>query len=270
MDQINDIKNENTDAWKKVLLARKMDRLHSLDIIDHIFEDFVELHGDRLMGDDKSLIGGIALLDQKSVTVIGQQKGSNVKEMEFRQYGMNRPEGYRKALRLMKQAEKFHRPIICFIDTPGAFPGVSAEEHGQAEAIARNLYEMARLEVPIISVIIGEGGSGGALALGIANKVIILENAIYSVVSPEGCASILFKDSRKAPEVAGKLKLTASELKDYGIVDYIISESCSTVELCNRIKHCILNILDNYIEGGDKISEERIQRFRSIGEDILF
>ncbi|NLL73907.1 MAG: acetyl-CoA carboxylase carboxyl transferase subunit alpha [Clostridiales bacterium] len=262
---------EINNAWNKVLLARKITRFRSLDIIKHIFNSFIELHGDRNIGDDRSIIAGIAMFDQQAVTVIGQQKGNSQKEMEYCQYGMTKPEGYRKALRLMKQAEKFRRPIICFIDTPGAFPGVSAEKNGQAEAIARNLYEMANITVPILSIIIGEGGSGGALALGVANRVIMLENAIYSVVSPEGCASILYKDSRKAPVVAGHLHLTAIDLKNYGIIDEIISEEGTESSIFDRIKQSIEGELYRCSQlDGDELRKERIERYRNIGSEIVF
>lgn len=268
----NDVKEiERSNAWNKVILARKITRLRSLDIINNIFDSFIQLHGDRGIGDDKSIIGGIALLNHQAVTIIGQQKGNTPSEMEFRQYGMTKPEGYRKSLRLMRQAEKFSRPIICFIDTPGAFPGVSAEENGQADAISKNLYEMANFTVPIISIIIGEGGSGGALALGIANRVIMLENAIYSVVSPEGCASILCKDSRKAPEIAGDLKVTANELINYNIIDEIISEEGTNEIIFNRIKQCIeLEIQRCSHLNGDELRRERNEKFRNIGREIIF
>lgn len=262
---------EKTDAWGKVLLARKITRFRSLDVISSVFDSFIELHGDRGIGDDKSIIGGIGLLNHQAVTIIGQQKGNTIREMEYRQYGMTKPEGYRKALRLMKQAEKFRRPIICLIDTPGAYPGISAEENGQAEAIARNLYEMANYTVPIISVIIGEGGSGGALALGVANQVIMLENAVYSVVSPEGCASILYKDSRKAPDIAKNLKITARDLKKYGIIDEIISEEGTKDAVFYRIKQSIEQVLIrcNQLEG-TQLRKERIEKYRSIGSEIIF
>jgi acetyl-CoA carboxylase carboxyl transferase alpha subunit len=262
---------ENSNAWNKVLLARKITRFRSLDIISHVFDTFIELHGDRGIGDDKSIVGGIGLLNHQAVTIIGQQKGKNLSEMKYRQYGMTKPEGYRKSLRLMRQAEKFKRPIICFIDTPGAFPGASAEENGQAEAIARNLYEMANYTVPILSIIIGEGGSGGALALGVANRVIMLENAIYSVVSPEGCASILCKDSRKAPDIAGNLKVTAGDLKNYGIIDEIISEEGTEDVIFGKIKQSIEQELLRCGQlDGNKLRKERIAKYRNIGREIIF
>lgn len=261
----------NSNAWNKVLLARKITRFRSLDIINHVFDSFIELHGDRGIGDDKSIVGGIGLLNHQAVTIIGQQKGNTPSEMEYRQYGMTKPEGYRKSLRLMKQAEKFRRPIICFIDTPGAFPGVSAEENGQAEAIARNLYEMANFTVPILSIIIGEGGSGGALALGVANRVFMLENSIYSVVSPEGCASILCKDSKKAPDIAGNLKVTARDLKNYGIIDEIISEEGTENIIFYRIKQSIEQELLRCSQlDGNELRKERIAKYRNIGSEIIF
>ena len=212
------------DEWDKVLEARKVQRPKALDYIENIFDDFMELHGDRLYGDDKAIIGGIGFLDDIPVTVIGEQKGKSTKENMERNFGMPNPEGYRKALRLMKQAEKFNRPIITFIDTPGAYPGLGAEERGQGEAIARNLLEMSRLEVPIICVVIGEGSSGGALAIGVGDKILMLENSIYSILSPEGFASILYKDSSLYKKAAKEMKITAKDLKELDIIDEIIKE----------------------------------------------
>ncbi len=211
-------------AWEKVTLARELDRPKAMDYINSLFQNFIELHGDRNFGDDKSIVGGIATLEGIPVTVIGEQKGKNVKENMERNFGMPEPEGYRKALRLMKQAEKFKRPVVTFIDTPGAYPGMGAEERGQGEAIARNLMEMSKLKVPIICIVIGEGSSGGALAIGVGDKIVMLENAVYSILSPEGFASILYKDASKAKEAAENMKLTAKDLKELGIVDKIISE----------------------------------------------
>ncbi len=211
-------------AWDRVLLARKSDRPKAQEYINAIFDEFIELHGDRNFGDDKAIIGGIATLDGMPVTVIGEQKGRNAKENIERNFGMPNPEGYRKALRLMKQAEKFNRPVITFIDTPGAYPGMGAEERGQGEAIARSIMEMSSLKVPIICVVIGEGSSGGALAIGVGDKVVMLENAIYSILSPEGFASILYKDSSKAKEAAENMKLTAKDLKELNIIDDVIKE----------------------------------------------
>lgn len=211
-------------AWDRVILARKTDRPKALDYINSIFEDFIELHGDRNFADDKAIVGGIATFEGRPVTVIGEQKGKKAKENLERNFGMPNPEGYRKALRLMKQAEKFNRPIITFIDTPGAYPGMGAEERGQGEAIARNMYEMSKLRVPIICIVIGEGSSGGALAIAVGDKIVMLENAIYSILSPEGFASILYKDASKAKEAAEDMKATAEDLKKFGIIDKIIKE----------------------------------------------
>lgn len=211
-------------AWQITQLARHPQRPYMLDYIPLCFSDFQELHGDRMFADDKSLVGGIGRLEGQPVIVIGHQKGRNTKDRVLRNYGMVRPEGYRKALRLMKMAEKFHLPIISIIDTPGAYPGMGAEERGQSEAIARNLFVMASLKVPIISVVIGEGGSGGALAIGVADRVMMLQYSIYSVISPEGCASILWKDSGKAAVAAEALGLTAESLLKLGLVDEVIQE----------------------------------------------
>lgn len=211
-------------AWNKVELARRAGRPYTLDYIENMFTDFVELHGDRAFGDDPSMVGGFAKLNGQSVMVIGQQKGKDTKENVYRNFGMPHPEGYRKALRLMKMAEKFNKPVITFIDTPGAFPGIGAEERGQAEAIARNLREMAVLKVPMLIVVIGEGASGGALGIGMGDKVFMLENAWYSVISPEGCAAILWGDRAKAQELADNMKLTAQDLIEYGVIDEIVEE----------------------------------------------
>jgi acetyl-CoA carboxylase carboxyl transferase subunit alpha len=210
--------------WQISQLARHPKRLYTLDYIDDIFDEFSELHGDRAYGDDKTIVAGIAKLNGQSVMFIGQQKGRTTQEKLKYNFGMPRPEGYRKALRLMKMAEKFSLPIITFIDTPGAYPGIGAEERGQSEAIARNLYEMSTLKTPIISVVIGEGGSGGALAIGVADTMMMFEYSIYSVISPEGCASILYKDTAKANVAAESLKLTSTHLKNEGLIDVIIDE----------------------------------------------
>lgn len=217
-------RNKNLTAWDKVVLARMPERPKSQEYINALFDDFIELHGDRNYGDDKSIIAGIATFNKIPVTVIGEQKGKNAKENIERNFGMPNPEGYRKAIRLMKQAEKFNRPIITFIDTPGAYPGMGAEERGQGEAIARCIMEMSSLKVPIICIVIGEGSSGGALAIGVGDKVAMLENAVYSILSPEGFASILYKDSKKAKEAAENMKITAKDLKDLKIIDDIIKE----------------------------------------------
>ena len=211
-------------AWEQVEIARKAERPKSFDYMSHVFDEFMELHGDRAFGDDPSIIGGIASLEGKYVTVIGQQKGRNTKENMKRNFGMTNPEGYRKALRLMKQAEKFKRPIITLIDTPGAYPGMGAEERGQGEAIAKNIMEMSVLKVPVICIIIGEGSSGGALALGVGDKVVMLENSVYSILSPEGFASILYKDAALYEKAAKEMKMTAKDLKELGIIDDILKE----------------------------------------------
>ena len=210
--------------WQVSQLARHPQRPYTLDYVDRIFTDWQELHGDRAFADDPAIVGGLARLDKQPVMVIGHQKGRDTKEKIHRNFGMPRPEGYRKALRLMKLAEKFDVPVVTLIDTPGAFPGIGAEERGQSEAIGRNLYAMAELEVPIVSVIIGEGGSGGALALGVCDVMLMLQYGVYSVISPEGCAAILWKSAEKAPEAAETLGITATRLKSLGLVDRIVSE----------------------------------------------
>lgn len=211
-------------AYLKVQLARHPKRPHASDYIQRIFTDFNELHGDRSYGDDLAILGGYAFLDGSPIMVIGQQKGRDTKQKLARNFGMPKPEGYRKAMRLMSLAEKFRRPIVTLIDTPGAYPGVDAEERGQAEAIAYNLREMSRLKVPVIVVVIGEGGSGGALGMGVGNRILMLENAYYSVISPESCAAIIWRDSAKAELAAAALKLTAPDLLERGIIDEIVSE----------------------------------------------
>jgi acetyl-CoA carboxylase carboxyl transferase subunit alpha len=214
----------NLTPWQKVLVARNPNRPYTLDYIRHLFKNFVELHGDRGFSDDPAIVGGFALFGDRPVMVIGHQKGRDTKEKVYRNFGMPRPEGYRKALRLMRMAERFHRAVITFIDTPGAYPGLGAEERGQAEAIARNLREMAGLRVPILCVVAGEGGSGGALALGVGDRINMLEHSIYSVISPEGCAAILWRDDAKKKEAAVALRLTAPELMDLGVLDEIVPE----------------------------------------------
>ena len=257
-------------AWDKVTLARQLDRPKSLDYINSLFEDFIELHGDRNFGDDKSIVGGIATLDGKPITVIGEQKGKNVKENMERNFGMPDPEGYRKALRLMKQAEKFKRPIITFIDTPGAYPGMGAEERGQGEAIAKNLMEMSRIKVPIICIVIGEGSSGGALAIGVGDKVVMLENAVYSILSPEGFASILYKDSSKAKEAAENMKLTANDLKKLGVIDKIIKEPENGAQndfekIVNDIKKYLVQNIKKLEELTEKeLLNQRYEKFRNM------
>ena len=255
-------------AWERVQLSRKMDRPSGSDYIEALFDDFTELHGDRTYGDDKAIIGGIASFHGMPVTVIAQQKGNNTKENIYHNFGMPMPEGYRKALRLMKQAEKFHRPVICFVDTPGAFCGVEAEERGQGEAIARNLMELSGLKIPVLSIVTGEGGSGGALALAAGDQVWMLENSVYSVLSPEGFASILWKDSTRAEEAAEVMKLTATDLYQKGIIEEMIPEP---EEFYTESLWQVTGILDGkieeFIKEYDKLSENellnrRYERFR--------
>lgn len=222
-------------AWDRVLLARHQQRPKAKDFIDYLSEDFVELHGDRCFADDASIIGGIGTINGTPFTIIGQQKGYTTEENIERNFAMPHPEGYRKALRLMKQAEKFNRPILTLIDTPGAYPGIGAEERGQGQAIALNLFEMSKLKVPVIAVVIGEGGSGGALALGFANKILMLENAIYSILSPEGYASIIWKDAAKAPQAAEIMKLTSYDLEEFNIIDGIIKEPLGGAHLDKQL-----------------------------------
>mgnify|MGYP003372483820 FL=1 len=261
-------KAKEMTAWERVQTARDSKRPVSLDYMKEIFDSFMELHGDRAFRDDGAIMGGLALLDGQPVTVIGIQKGRSTKENIGRNFGMPSPEGYRKTLRLMKQAEKFHRPVITFIDTPGAFCGVEAEERGQGEAIARNLLEMAALKVPVLSIVIGEGGSGGALALGVGNEVWMLENAIYSILSPEGFASILWKDSKKAKEASEVMKITAEDLKKLGIIEQVIPEETAASRenlpvLCKDMKERMKDFLRR-MEGmtGEEIAEHRYNRFR--------
>ena len=258
-------------AWDRVLLARHQNRPTSKEYIDYIFDDFIEFHGDRLYRDDQSIIGGIATLNGQVVTIVAQQKGKTLDENLLRNFAMPHPEGYRKALRLMRQAEKFNRPIITFIDTPGAYPGLGAEERGQGEAIARNLLEMAGLTVPVIAVIIGEGGSGGALALGVANKVIMLENAIYSILSPEGYASILWKDSTLASKAAEVMKLTSYDLEEFSIIDRIVKEPIGGAHFDRKqtfqnTKHAILDELFHLRRLSRlELRENRNQKYRAFG-----
>lgn len=264
------MKIKEKTAWEKVTIARKADRPKAKDFIENIFENFIELHGDRHFGDDKSIICGIAELNGIPVTVIGEQKGKNAKENIERNFGMPNPEGYRKALRLMKQAEKFRRPIITFIDTPGAYPGIGAEERGQGEAIARNLLEMSRLKVPTISIVIGEGSSGGALALGVSDKIIMLENSVYSILSPEGFASILYKDTSKHVEAAENMKLTAKDLKGLNVIDEIINEPKTEKEEFEMVYKKLKSSIIKYIKelstiNPEELIENRYQKYRKIG-----
>jgi acetyl-CoA carboxylase carboxyl transferase alpha subunit/acetyl-CoA carboxylase carboxyl transferase beta subunit len=265
-------KNEKKQlsAWEKVQIARSGKRPSALDYIGYLTKDFYELHGDRAYRDDGAIVGGIAFFGKQPVTVIGQQKGATTKENIVRNFGMPYPEGYRKALRLMKQAEKFHRPVLCLVDTPGAYCGIGAEERGQGEAIAKNLFEMADLKVPVLSIVIGEGGSGGALALAAGNEVWMLENSVYSILSPEGFASILWKDASKAEKAAQVMKLTAQDLKELGIIEQILPEfPVVSSDNMNRVtlymKRKIAGFLVKYQQmGGEELAEQRYQRFRGM------
>lgn len=262
----------NMKPWDRVQVARHPERPTTLQYIEAICENFIELHGDRNFGDDAAIIGGIAFFEGQPVTLIGHQRGKSTKENIRRNFGMPHPEGYRKALRLMKQAEKFNRPIICFIDTKGAYPGKAAEERGQSEAIARNLIEMAGLKVPVISIVIGEGGSGGALALGVANRVFMLENSTYSVISPEGAASILWRDGSLAQQAAEALRITAPDLKELGVIDGIIPEVAggahrNVAKQALYLKECIsdtLKILGAF--NAEQLVEDRYEKFKKIGQ----
>ena len=255
-------------AWDSVLLSRKSDRPVATDYIHAIFDDFMEFHGDRYCKDDGAIVGGIASFHGMPVTVIGQEKGKNTKDNIKRNFGMPSPDGYRKALRLMKQAETFGRPVVCFVDTPGAFCGLEAEERGQGEAIARNLFEMSDLTVPVLSIVIGEGGSGGALAMAVANEVWMMENAVYSVLSPEGFASILWKDSKRADEAARVMKMTAAELKELGIIERVIPEpEPADPETLPEIAKTMENAMEEFFEAwtqldGKTLAERRYERFR--------
>ena len=267
-------------AFERVQTARHPDRPYTNDLLSAIFADFVELHGDRRYADDAAIVGGFARLDEMEVAVIGQQKGRDINQRRHRNFGMPKPEGYRKALRLMKLAEKFGRPIITFVDTPGAYPGIDAEERGQAEAIAYNLREMVNLKVPTIVVILGEGGSGGALAIGVGDRVLMLENSVYSVITPEGCAAILWKDASRSSQAAECLRLTADDLKNFGLIDEIIPETGdwkyspdddsdlyrAYTENTQKIKKVLIRHLNelNDLEAGKRI-EVRFQKFRNMG-----
>lgn len=258
--------------WQRTLLSRHPNRPFTLDYVDGLFTEWTELHGDRAGHDDQSLVCGLARLRGRPVMVCGHQKGRNTKENIRRNFGMARPEGYRKALRLMKLANDLDIPIVNFIDTPGAYPGIDAEERGQAEAIARNILEMARLEVPIIALVIGEGGSGGALALGVANRVLMLENSVYSVISPEGCAAILWRDRAEGPRAAAALKITAFDCLDLGVIDEVVPEPHGGA---HRYKEAVLTSVGDAIErhlnelgklSRDELRVDRYERFRRLGK----
>ena len=263
---------ENLSPWQRVTLARHPNRPYALDYINRVCTDFFELKGDRVFGNDNALIGGFAKFEGKPVMVLAQQKGRDVKERNLRNFGMAQPEGYRKALRLMKLADKAGAPILCFIDTPGAFPGLAAEERHVGEAIAVNLREMFNLKVPIICTVIGEGGSGGALGIGIGNKVMIMENAYYSVISPEGCAGIIWKDGSKAEEAAEAMKITAKDLKSFGIVDTVVPEPLGGAQVdydltAENYRKALKENLDELLKLSEQeILDQRYDRFRALGE----
>lgn len=268
---MGNIINIGGSVWDKVEIARNQNRLHAIDYIKGICDEFIELHGDRYFGDDPSILAGISLINDIPITVIGQEKGNSIENNKKRNYGMANPEGYRKALRLMKQAEKFNRPIVTFVDTPGAYCGIVAEERGQGESIARNLFEIIDLKVPIISIIIGEGGSGGALALTIADKIFMMENAIFSIISPEAFSSILWKDRSKAKEAAEAMKITSNDLYDLGIIDEIILESNlgkfrSKDEMISETKIKVLSTLNELMsEDIKEMLTKRYYKYRHIG-----
>ena len=257
--------------WQRTQVARHPQRPSILDYIGRICDSFVELHGDRLYGDDHAIVAGFARLNGRAVIVIGPQKGKTLKERMLRNFGMPNPEGYRKALRLMRLAEKFNKPVITLIDTPGAYPGIGAEERGQSEAIARNLFTMASLRVPIVSVVIGEGGSGGALAIGVADRLLMLQHAVYSVISPEGCAAILWNDPKKAPDAAEALKMTAEDLLRLGVVDEIISEPPGgahrdPMAMCDAVKKALELHLSALLELPlEELLLRRTKKYRRIG-----
>jgi len=263
---------KNLTPWQRTQLARHPQRPSTLDYIGELTRDFLEFHGDRVFGDDRAIVGGFARFNDRPIMVIGHQKGKTLKERMQRNFGMPNPEGYRKALRLMKLAEKFNRPIVTFIDTPGAYPGIGAEERGQAEAIAHNLFAMSQLTVPILSVVIGEGGSGGALALGVADRILMLEHSVYSVISPEGCAAILWDNPEKIPDAASSLKMTADDLAELGVIDQIVSEPLGGAhrepravydQVGKALTNQLFELLDVYLAG--QLLMQRDQKYRKIG-----
>jgi len=280
-DEIHRLKSKSHDLTKSIFsnlkaaqiaqLSRHPQRPYFMDYVERIFTDFEELHGDRAFADDAALVGGMARLDGRPVMIMGQQKGRDTKEKIKRNFGMPRPEGYRKALRLMKMAERFKLPVLTFIDTPGAYPGIGAEERGQSEAIARNLLEMSELKTPIINTVIGEGGSGGALAIGVGDKLMMLQYSTYSVISPEGCATILWRSAEKAPEAAEAMGLTAERLKQLQLVDEIIEEPLGGAHrdieaIATSLKHALIKSLDNLSSTSiDKLLEQRYEHLMAYG-----
>lgn len=273
-DKLEKLKHEifNTlSPWQRVQISRHPKRPYTLDYIRAILSDFMELHGDRAFADDKAIVCGLAKLDNYKIMIIGHQKGRDVKENLMRNFGSAHPEGYRKAIRLIKLAEKFDVPVFCFIDTPGAYPGIGAEERGQAESIAYNLCEMAQVAVPIIVIVIGEGGSGGALGIGVGDRICVMENAYYSVISPEGCAAILWRDRTQAPEAAAVLKITANELLEMGIIDEVIKEPLGGAhrDLQEAAKYVKASMIKNIKEvssfSKDQMLQKRYEKFRKMG-----
>lgn len=264
-------KNNLGEAYQRTLLARHDLRPYTLDYVKRLFQDFAEIHGDRRFGDDPAIVAGMAIYHGIPVMVVGHQKGRDLKQRQRCHFGCPQPEGYRKALRAMKLADKFTRPIICFVDTPGAYPGVGAEERGQAEAIAYNLREMARLKVPVIVCIVGEGGSGGALAIAIGNRILMQENAIYSVITPEGCSAILWKDQEHVDAAASALKITASDLQEFGVIDEIVPEPAGGAHmdydaaadfLDRQLRPCLESMVG---KSGIELREQRYRKFRQLG-----
>jgi acetyl-CoA carboxylase carboxyl transferase subunit alpha len=270
--EIERLQMEQPDvAYQRTLLARHDMRPYTLDYVQRLFQDFSEIHGDRRFADDPAMVTGMAVYHGVPVMIVGHQKGRDIKQRQLRNFGCPQPEGYRKAIRAMKLADKFHRPIICFVDTPGAFPGVGAEERGQAEAIAYNLREMARLEVPVIACIIGEGGSGGALGIAVGNRILMQENAIYTVITPEGCSAILWKDQQHVSAAAAALKITASDLKALGVIDQIVPEppdgahadhDAAADLLDKQLRPCLEELLE---KPGSEIRNQRYLKFRQLG-----
>lgn len=270
--EVERLRNAASDAaYQRTLLARHDLRPYTLDYVEKLFQNFTEIHGDRRYGDDPAIVAGMAVYHGIPVMVVGHQKGRDIKQRQHRNFGCPQPEGYRKALRSMKLAEKFSRPIICFVDTPGAYPGVGAEERGQAEAIAFNLREMSRLQVPVVVCIIGEGGSGGALAIAIGNRILMQENAIYSVITPEGCSAILWKDQQHVSAAASALKITAPDLKDLGVIDEIVPEPPGGAHTDHR---AAADLLDRHLKSslesmlgksGPELRRQRYMRFRRLG-----
>lgn len=271
-DKYRDFEENEMDAWNRIQISRNPKRPYTLDYINELTQDFVELHGDRLSKDDNAIVGGLATIDDYKIMIIGQQKGRDIESNIYRNFGMASPEGYRKALRLMRMAERFKLPILTLIDTAGAYPGIEAEEKGQGEAIAKNLAEMFGFRVPIVSVVIGEGGSGGALGIGVADSILMLENSVYSVISPEGCASILFKDSTKAPEAAKSLKMDAISLKSLGIIDEIIKEPLGGAhrnfeETAQNLKEAVVKEFKRIDEYSlRELLKRRYEKYRKMGD----